>query len=181
MERGGAAASIAPAFLVISIPDPHPSEGGYVTRSPYNRLFRNSSSAGANFSTMMPASYWDAAPLVSTDVKPFAQRQREITAGRWRAQHLHRVLRLRQAFAGMTTIIDDCVGELVSRLQASVVLENTLIVFTSDHGDLAGAHGLRGKSARQWIFQQTAITAPRGYQYYQYDALSLAHALTSRD
>ena len=120
-EAESGAPSAPPAFLVISIPDPHPSEGGYVVRSPYNRLFRNSSSSasgGGDASALAPVSYWDATPVVTTDVKPFATRQREIVGERWKAQHLNRVLRLRQAFAGMVKVIDDCVGELLAKLQA---------------------------------------------------------------
>ncbi|MFC2110018.1 sulfatase [Bacteroidota bacterium] len=37
--------------------------------------------------------------------------------------------------------IDDMVGKIVANLKASNQLENTIIVFTSDHGDLLGSHG----------------------------------------
>ena len=36
--------------------------------------------------------------------------------------------------------LDDCVGELLATLKETGLDENTLILFTSDHGDLLGAH-----------------------------------------
>lgn len=38
--------------------------------------------------------------------------------------------------------VDDRIGELLTGLQKAGCLENTYIVYTSDHGDLAGEHGL---------------------------------------
>ncbi|MFW5858024.1 MAG: sulfatase [Planctomycetota bacterium] len=43
---------------------------------------------------------------------------------------------------GMVTLIDDCVGRLLQALEAEGLAENTLIVFTSDHGDFLGDHHL---------------------------------------
>ena len=43
---------------------------------------------------------------------------------------------------GMITFIDEVVGELIAKLEETGVAENTVIVFTSDHGDYMGQHGL---------------------------------------
>lgn len=37
--------------------------------------------------------------------------------------------------------LDDMIGKLISNLKETGQLENTIIVFTSDHGDLLGSHG----------------------------------------
>ncbi len=37
--------------------------------------------------------------------------------------------------------LDDMVGKLISNLKETGQLDNTIIVFTSDHGDLLGSHG----------------------------------------
>ena len=144
------AATAKPALLVLSVPDPHPSVGGYVVRAPYNRYYshgsRNASvGGGSGGSSGLPASYLDPTPIVTTDVRPFAQRQHELLAGRWKQQHASKVLRMREAFAAMVKVIDDCVGVLVGHLQRAGILDSTLLLFTSDHGDLVGSHGLRGK------------------------------------
>ncbi|MCC6418006.1 MAG: sulfatase-like hydrolase/transferase [Gemmataceae bacterium] len=54
-------------------------------------------------------------------------------------------LRSLQATAGMLAFIDDQVGRIRQRLAATGQAENTIIIFTSDHGELHGHHGLWGK------------------------------------
>lgn len=46
---------------------------------------------------------------------------------------------------GMSALVDECVGRIVKSLGDRGLLEDTLLVFTSDHGDLLGAHGMLGK------------------------------------
>jgi arylsulfatase A-like enzyme len=48
---------------------------------------------------------------------------------------------------GMITMIDDVVGHLLGRLEALGLANDTVVVFTSDHGDFMGDHGLLLKSA----------------------------------
>lgn len=43
---------------------------------------------------------------------------------------------------GMVEMIDDGVGRILDRLDAMGVRDDTIIVFTSDHGDMMGEHGL---------------------------------------
>ena len=43
---------------------------------------------------------------------------------------------------GMISFIDDAIGEILSQLETSGMLENTVVVLTSDHGDLGGDHGV---------------------------------------
>lgn len=48
-------------------------------------------------------------------------------------------------YYGQITLLDDAFGGLVRALEETGLRENTWIVFASDHGELAGAHGLIGK------------------------------------
>ena len=41
--------------------------------------------------------------------------------------------------------VDDWVGAILDKLDELGLSDNTLVVFTSDHGDMLGSHGLRGK------------------------------------
>ena len=43
---------------------------------------------------------------------------------------------------GMITMIDDQIGRVLSKLKELGLDENTIIIFTSDHGDYMGDHGL---------------------------------------
>ena len=43
---------------------------------------------------------------------------------------------------GMITMIDDAIGRVLKRLQELGLAENTVVIFTSDHGDYMGDHGL---------------------------------------
>lgn len=47
---------------------------------------------------------------------------------------------------GMVKCIDDNIGRLVNVLRENNQLDNTIIVFTSDHGDMCGEHGREDKS-----------------------------------
>ncbi len=43
-------------------------------------------------------------------------------------------------YYGLTTWVDDVVGRMMQGLRANGLLENTIVVFTSDHGDNLGSH-----------------------------------------
>jgi arylsulfatase A-like enzyme len=45
--------------------------------------------------------------------------------------------------------LDACFGALMASLEEAGLAENTLVVFTSDHGDMLGSHGARNKQ-RPW-------------------------------
>lgn len=49
-------------------------------------------------------------------------------------------------YHGMVKYIDDQLGRVLRRLDERGLAGNTLVVFTSDHGDMVGAHGCIGKS-----------------------------------
>jgi arylsulfatase A-like enzyme len=52
---------------------------------------------------------------------------------------------LREAMAltcGMISMIDDAVGDMLQVLESSGLADNTIVVFTSDHGDFMGDHGM---------------------------------------
>ena len=51
--------------------------------------------------------------------------------------------------AGMITMIDDHVGRIIEALKASGKFENTVVIFTSDHGDYLGAFNLLLKGPLQ--------------------------------
>ena len=48
-------------------------------------------------------------------------------------------------YRGEVTLIDDMVGRIVATLEEKGIMDNTLIMFTSDHGDMNFERGRRGK------------------------------------
>ncbi len=49
------------------------------------------------------------------------------------------------AYYAAITAVDDQVGRLMQTLSESGLDENTIVLFTSDHGDMLGSHGMRRK------------------------------------
>lgn len=49
---------------------------------------------------------------------------------------------LKAAYYGMITLIDDNVGRIMAALAAKGLTENTVVIFTHDHGEMMGDHGL---------------------------------------
>ncbi|MDE2749442.1 MAG: sulfatase-like hydrolase/transferase [Chloroflexota bacterium] len=52
------------------------------------------------------------------------------------------------AYYAMISLIDDQVGRILEGLEANGQRENTIIIFTSDHGETLGDHGLIQKGCR---------------------------------
>ncbi|MEH6404743.1 MAG: sulfatase-like hydrolase/transferase, partial [Sneathiella sp.] len=59
-------------------------------------------------------------------------------------------------YMGLITEIDDHIGRLTSFLEETGKLDNTLIVFTSDHGDYLGDHWLGEKE----LFHEESVRIP---------------------
>ncbi|WP_044207926.1 sulfatase-like hydrolase/transferase [Flammeovirga sp. OC4] len=49
-------------------------------------------------------------------------------------------------YYGLITEVDYWIGQIIDKIDELGLTENTLIVFTSDHGEMLGAHGLREKN-----------------------------------
>jgi arylsulfatase A-like enzyme len=68
-----------------------------------------------------------------------------LEAERWR--------RFNDYYINCTRSVDAEIGTILQELDALGLAENTIIVFTSDHGEAAGAHGLHGKGP--FAYQET--------------------------
>jgi choline-sulfatase len=69
--------------------------------------------------------------------------------------------RARHGYYAMMSYIDDRVGELLDALSATGFADNTMVVFTSDHGDMIGERGMWFKKT---LFEQ-AIRVPMIVRY----------------
>ncbi len=51
-----------------------------------------------------------------------------------------------RCYYAMVTMVDWCVGRILKKLDELGLADSTLVIFTSDHGDMQGSHGVCGKS-----------------------------------
>ncbi len=63
---------------------------------------------------------------------------------------------MRRAYAADISVIDHAVGLMVDALARTGMLENTWIIYTSDHGEMAGSHGLMSKC----VMYEPAVRVP---------------------
>jgi choline-sulfatase len=58
------------------------------------------------------------------------------------------VLRRRAGYFACVSFLDEIIGDMLGQLQRGGHLENTVVMYTSDHGEMAGNHGAFAK--RHW-------------------------------
>jgi choline-sulfatase len=63
---------------------------------------------------------------------------------------------MRRAYGADISIIDDAVGRVVAALDSKGVLDHTWVIYTSDHGEMGGNHGLMSKC----VLYQPAVRVP---------------------
>lgn len=59
-------------------------------------------------------------------------------------------------YYAFVTEIDDWIGKILDKLDELKLSENTLVIFVSDHGEMLGAHGMRGK----FNFYEESVRVP---------------------
>lgn len=64
-------------------------------------------------------------------------------------------------YYAFVTEIDDWVGKILKKLDELKLTENTLVIFVSDHGEMLGAHGMRGK----FNFYEESVRVPFLFRY----------------
>ena len=55
------------------------------------------------------------------------------------------IRQMRSIYYGMVTQVDDEVGRILKRLEELGLAKSTLVIFTSDHGEMLGDHGMHSK------------------------------------
>lgn len=73
------------------------------------------------------------------------EKQRWIYENRW-GIHPEPVMRAIMAkYFDLCTYVDACIGKVIEAVERKGMLEDTLIVFFADHGEMLGEHGMIGK------------------------------------
>ncbi len=107
-----------PFCYMISLPDPH---GPDTVRAPYDTMYDN-----------------------QTYEKPTTFDIDDRAIPKW-GEPAAKTGFGQSKYYGMVKCIDDNVGRLIAKLKQDELLDKTLIVFTSDHGDLRGEHHRQNK------------------------------------
>jgi len=66
------------------------------------------------------------------------------------------ILAMRRAYCADVSVIDDAVGRIVAALDSKELLDDTWVIYTSDHGEMGGDHGLMSKC----VLYQQAVRVP---------------------
>lgn len=102
-----------------------------------------------------PQKYWDlyeGRQITIPDIED-VPLEGDTTLDKWLNTGFHRtdvfpikgrenLYAVRRAYSALVTYIDDKVGELIRDLKENGVYNNTIIIFTSDHGDMLGERGM---------------------------------------
>jgi len=118
-----------PFFLTLSLINPHPP---FENIKPFDELYKESDAK-------VPYSF--NADDLST--KPVWQSERAKKGESNINEEIIRDDNLK--YRSMVSFVDWCVGNVLKMLKEKNLMENTVIAFTSDHGDMQGAHKLRFK------------------------------------
>lgn len=65
-------------------------------------------------------------------------------------------LRGREGYYAALDFVDDCIGELLEGLERDGLLENTIVIYTTDHGEMGSQHGMWGKG----VYYEPSIGVP---------------------
>ncbi len=123
-----------PFLLWVSFPDPHHP---FAPPKPYDAMY---DPAGVVMPALTPE-------LVADKPPQYAEACRMPRPGDDRPPRLNEA-QLREIIAktyGMITLIDENVGRLLDALEAAGLADKTVVVFTSDHGDMMGDFGITHK------------------------------------
>ncbi len=112
-----------PFCYMLSIPDPH---GPNTVRAPYDTMFANTK-----------------VPIPPTLTKKLEQTPAWARITNKLSPKI--IARIMGPYYGMVKCIDDNLGRIYAELRKQGLMERTIIVFTSDHGDLCGEHGRLNK------------------------------------
>ncbi len=108
----------SPWFHVISYESPHPGQGGTAKYKGYP----------------VPKKFEDS-------VDPISLKLRKNVP----ADYEHKARHQLAGYYGLIANLDENVGRILTWLDDKGLSEDTIVVFFSDHGEMAGSHGLRNK------------------------------------
>jgi arylsulfatase A-like enzyme len=136
LDRYAAGDRAQPFFLMASFPDPHHP---FTPPGRYWSMYRPEDMA-------LPASFEHGnRPLSRSAAWAIEQRESGTAVVTEQAAFAVNEREAREAMAlscGMIAMIDDAIGRILRQLEERGLAENTVVIFTTDHGDFLGDHRL---------------------------------------
>jgi arylsulfatase A-like enzyme len=138
-----------PFFLEVGFPGPHP---------PYDPT---ANALAAYDNAVLPEALGDADDIASQPYALKMLRQDHIDKDHDAVVHLpeptaEQIHRQRAHYYANVTMIDTQVGDLLDALEKRGVLDNTVVIFTSDHGDCLNDHG----HSQKWTMYESSVRVP---------------------
>lgn len=136
LDRYAAGDRSRPFFMMASFPDPHHP---FTPPGRYWSMYRPQDMA------LPPSFHHGNRPLARSVAWALAQRESGKAVVTEQAAFAVDEREAREAMAlscGMIAMIDDAVGRVLARLAAHGLAEDTIVIFTTDHGDFLGDHRL---------------------------------------
>lgn len=151
LDAHAASGSDDPFFIQCSFPDPHHPF------TPPGKYWDMYDPAGIT----LPESFYhqphDQTPALKTMHAEFEAGEAD---RRWVLPYAVNESEAKQINAvtyGMIALIDDCIGRVLAKLDALGLADNTVVIFTSDHGDWMGDHGIVQKGP---LHYQSLVRVP---------------------
>lgn len=111
-------------------------------------------------------------PIPYDELNPFDQARHVAQGSHLFDLNEERTRASRRAYYAMMSYIDDRVGELLEALKATGLDENTVIIFTSDHGEMLGERGMWMKDCfYEWSARVPLLIAGPGIKPGRCDAV----------
>ena len=136
-----------PYFLQVGLPGPHPP---YDPTQEYLDKYD-----GRNLPQVIPPDI-DTQPSALKDLREFMLGEDADGVVHLANPTAEQSQRQRAHYYANVTMIDHQVGEIIDALEQRGDLDNTIIVFTSDHGDALGDHG----HSQKWNMYQSTVQVP---------------------
>ncbi|GAB5453632.1 MAG: sulfatase-like hydrolase/transferase [Halioglobus sp.] len=111
-----------------------------------------------------PREYWERFPVhampvpasIGDDLEHSPYRRAAMKDRGSEYQDPEKLRYMTAAYYALVTELDDWIGTILHTLDTLGLAENTLVVFTSDHGEMLGAHGMREKN----VFYEESARVP---------------------
>lgn len=115
-----------PLLLVVSFHSPHDP---YLVYPRYYDQYKGTISLPENYNTTNHKSH----PFHQTLTKQYATVTEE------------QMIKAREAYCGKIHLLDDLISNVLDCFDSTPLSNNKAIIYTSDHGDMMGEHGIAGK------------------------------------